>query len=324
MRDFSKARRVVVKVGSSTLTHESGLLNIRRVEQLVKVLADIENSGRQVVLVSSGAMAVGVGKLGLHEKPADMPGKQAVAAIGQCELMYIYDKHFSEYNHVTSQVLLTRDVVDDPMRKRNVQNTFERLLGLGTIPIVNENDTVCTEEIEHAATFGDNDTLSATVAELAGADLLVILSDIDGLYDGDPRENPGAKLLHEVDEITPEIEACAAGAGSARGTGGMITKLHAAGLATAAGIDMVIMNGAQPKKLYDLFENAEIGTYFPAAKRTPPSKGGGADEQPDRNRKTRPRGVPRARVHDHGAAERGPYRDRRGARGERGGGAGRE
>ena len=266
MRDFSKARRVVVKVGSSTLTHESGLLNIRRVEQLVKVLADIENSGRQVVLVSSGAMAVGVGKLGLHEKPADMPGKQAVAAIGQCELMYIYDKHFSEYNHVTSQVLLTRDVVDDPMRKRNVQNTFERLLGLGTIPIVNENDTVCTEEIEHAATFGDNDTLSATVAELAGADLLVILSDIDGLYDGDPRENPGAKLLHEVDEITPEIEACAAGAGSARGTGGMITKLHVAGLATAAGIDMVIMNGAQPKKLYDLFENAEIGTYFPAAK----------------------------------------------------------
>ena len=266
MRDFSKARRVVVKVGSSTLTHESGLLNIRRVEQLVKVLADIENSGRQVVLVSSGAMAVGVGKLGLHEKPADMPGKQAVAAIGQCELMYIYDKHFSEYNHVTSQVLLTRDVVDDPMRKRNVQNTFERLLGLGTIPIVNENDTVCTEEIEHAATFGDNDTLSATVAELAGADLLVILSDIDGLYDGDPRENPGAKLLHEVDEITPEIEACAAGAGSARGTGGMITKLHAAGLATAAGIDMVIMYGAQPKKLYDLFENAEIGTYFPAAK----------------------------------------------------------
>ena len=266
MRDFSKARRVVVKVGSSTLTHESGLLNIRRVEQLVKVLADIENSGRQVVLVSSGAMAVGVGKLGLHEKPADMPGKQAVAAIGQCELMYIYDKHFSEYNHVTSQVLLTRDVVDDPMRKRNVQNTFERLLGLGTIPIVNENDTVCTEEIEHAATFGDNDTLSATVAELAGADLLVILSDIDGLYDGDPRENPGAKLLHEVDEITPEIEACAAGAGSARGTGGMITKIHAAQIATAAGVDMVIMNGAQPKRLYDLFENAEIGTYFPAAK----------------------------------------------------------
>ena len=265
MRDFSKARRVVVKVGSSTLTHESGLLNIRRVEQLVKVLADIENSGRQVVLVSSGAMAVGVGKLGLREKPCDMPGKQAVAAIGQCELMYIYDKHFSEYNHVTSQVLLTRDVVDDPMRKRNVQNTFERLLGLGTIPIVNENDTVCTEEIEHAATFGDNDTLSATVAELAGADLLVILSDIDGLFDGNPRENPDAKLLHEVKEITPEIEACAAGAGSARGTGGMITKIHAAQIATAAGVDMVIMNGAQPKRLYDLFENAEIGTYFPAA-----------------------------------------------------------
>ena len=262
MRDFSKARRVVVKVGSSTLTHESGLLNIRRVEQLVKVLADIENSGRQVVLVSSGAMAVGVGKLGLHEKPADMPGKQAVAAIGQCELMYIYDKHFSEYNHVTSQVLLTRDVVDDPMRKRNVQNTFERLLGLGTIPIVNENDTVCTEEIEHAATFGDNDTLSATVAELAGADLLVILSDIDGLYDGDPRENPGAKLLHEVDEITPEIEACAAGAGSARGTGGMRAKLEAAESVMAAGIPMVIVNGADPEILYDITAGEFTGTYF--------------------------------------------------------------
>ena len=262
MRDFSKARRVVVKVGSSTLTHESGLLNIRRVEQLVKVLADIKNSGRQVVLVSSGAQAVGVGKLGLREKPADMPGKQAVAAIGQCELMYIYDKHFSEYNHATSQILLTRDVVDDAARKRNAENTIRRLLEMGTVPIVNENDSVSTEEIE----FGDNDTLSAIVAKLAGADLLVILSDIDGLYDGNPRENPGAKLLHEVKKITPEIEACAAGAGSARGTGGMITTIHAAGLATAAGIDMVIMNGAQPKKLYDLFENAEIGTYFPAAK----------------------------------------------------------
>lgn len=262
MRDFSRARRVVVKVGSSTLTHESGLLNIRRVEQLVKVLADIKNSGRQVVLVSSGAQAVGVGKLGLHEKPADMPGKQAVAAIGQCELMYIYDKQFSEFNHVTSQILLTRDVVDDAARKRNAENTIRRLLELGTVPIVNENDSVSTEEIE----FGDNDTLSAMVAVLAGADLLVILSDIDGLYDGNPRENPGAKLLHEVVEITPKIEACAAGAGSARGTGGMITKIHAAQLATAAGVDMVIMNGAQPKKLYDLFENAEIGTYFPAPK----------------------------------------------------------
>ena len=205
---------------------------------------------------------MGVGKLGLHEKPADMPGKQAVAAIGQCELMYIYDKQFSEFNHVTSQILLTRDVVDDAARKRNAENTIRRLLELGTVPIVNENDSVSTEEIE----FGDNDTLSAMVAVLAGADLLVILSDIDGLYDGNPRENPGAKLLHEVVEITPEIEACAAGAGSARGTGGMITKIHAAQLATAAGVDMVIMNGAQPKKLYDLFENAEIGTYFPAAK----------------------------------------------------------
>lgn len=262
MRDFSKARRVVVKVGSSTLTHESGLLNIRRVEQLVKVLADIENSGRQVVLVSSGAMAVGVGKLGLHEKPADMPGKQAVAAIGQCELMYIYDKHFSEYNHVTSQVLLTRDVVDDPMRKRNVQNTFERLLGLGTIPIVNENDTVCTEEIEHAATFGDNDTLSATVAELAGADLLVILSDIDGLYDGDPRKNPDAKLIPTVETVDERIIALGGGSGSSLGTGGMATKLLAAQIAVGAGCEMVIANGEKPELLYDIVAGKPIGTRF--------------------------------------------------------------
>ncbi len=261
MRNFSDVRRVVVKVGSSTLTHESGLLNIRRVEQLVKVLADIKNSGKQVVLVSSGAMAVGVGKLGLRHKPCDMPGKQAVAAVGQCELMYIYDKLFSEYNHVTSQILLTRDVIDDEMRKKNVQNTFCRLLEMGAIPIVNENDSVSTEEIE----FGDNDALSAIVGILSGADLLVVLSDIDGLYDANPRDCPGARLIARVDEITPEIEAYAAGAGSERGTGGMITKIHAACLATRNGLQTVIMNGANPKRLYDLFENQEIGTFFPAA-----------------------------------------------------------
>ena len=238
-RNFQNVRRVVVKVGSSTLTHESGLLNIRRVEQLVKVLADLKNSGKQIILVSSGAMAVGVGKLGLAKKPGDMPGKQAVAAVGQCELMYIYDKHFSEYNHVTGQILLTRDVVDDGVRKQNVQNTFNRLIDMGAIPIVNENDSVCTEEIEYGGTFGDNDTLSAIVAVLANAE-----------------------LIPEVDVITPEIEAAAAGAGSARGTGGMITKVHAAQIATEKGIGMVIMNGQNPKRLYDLFENKAIGTYF--------------------------------------------------------------
>lgn len=261
-RDFSKARRVVVKVGSSTLTHESGLLNLRRVERLVTVLSDIKNSGKQIILVSSGAMAVGVGKLSLREKPVDMPGKQAVAAVGQCELMYTYDKLFGEYNHVTSQILLTRDVMDDERRKRNVQNTFTRLLEMGCIPIVNENDSVATEEIE----FGDNDSLSAMVALVAGADLLVLLSDIDGLYDRNPREDPAAKLFSVVEEITPEIEACAKGVGSARGTGGMITKVQAARFTQEHGIDMVIMNGEQPKKLYDLFDNREIGTWFPAKK----------------------------------------------------------
>lgn len=261
-RNFSSARRVVVKVGSSTLTHESGLLNLRRVERLVTVLSDIQNSGRQIILVSSGAMAVGVGKLSLREKPRDMPGKQAVAAVGQCELMYTYDKLFGEYNHVTSQILLTRDVMDDEKRKYNVQNTIRRLLEMGTIPIVNENDSVSTEEIE----FGDNDTLSAMVAVVAGADLLVLLSDIDGLYDRNPREDPDAKLFSLVEAITPEIEAAAKGVGSARGTGGMVTKVHAARLATENKIDMVIMNGAQPKRLYDLFDDREVGTWFPAKK----------------------------------------------------------
>lgn len=252
----------MVKVGSSTLTHESGLLNLRRVERLVTVLSDIKNSGKQIILVSSGAMAVGVGKLSLREKPHDMPGKQAVAAVGQCELMYTYDKLFGEYNHVTSQILLTRDVMDDTHRKRNVQNTFCRLLEMGCIPIVNENDSVATEEIE----FGDNDTLSAMVAVVAEADLLVLLSDIDGLYDYNPREEPNARLYSLVEEITPEIEASAKGVGSARGTGGMVTKVQAARLSQGHGIDMVIMNGAQPKRLYDLFDDKEIGTWFPARK----------------------------------------------------------
>lgn len=258
MRDLNKAKRIVIKVGSSTLTHESGLLNIRRVEELVKVLADIQNSGRQIILVSSGAMAVGVGKLGLSGKPKDMPGKQAVAAVGQCELMYTYDKLFSEYHYVTSQILLTRDVVDEPTRKQNVCNAFTKLMEMGTIPIVNENDSVSTEEIE----FGDNDTLSAIVSVLTDADLLIVLSDIDGLYEDDPHKNPDARLISEVKKITPEIEAAASGAGSNRGTGGMITKIHAAQLAAKYGVDMVIMNGANPRKLYSLLENEAIGTYF--------------------------------------------------------------
>lgn len=258
MNCFEAARRVVVKVGTSTLTYETGMINIRRVETFVKVLADLKNSGKELVLVSSGAIGVGVGKLGLSEKPKDTPGKQAAAAVGQSELMQIYDTAFGGYNHTVAQMLLTKDVVSDSVRRRNVMNTFERLLNLGVVPVVNENDTVSVEEIE----FGDNDTLSAIVATLVNADALVIMSDIDGLFDGNPRENPNARLIPSVTEINGEIEAFASGTGSKRGTGGMITKIHAAEIAMDAGIDMAIINGMNPRTLYDLFDGKSIGTHF--------------------------------------------------------------
>ena len=264
MRDFSNVKRVVVKIGSSTLTHPSGLLNIRCVEALVKVLADIKNSGRELVLVSSGAQAVALGKLGLAEKPKDTKGKQAIAAVGQCELMYLYDKLFSEYNHVTAQILLTREDVDNPVRKQNLQNTFHRLLEMNILPIVNENDSVATEEIEAGGSFGDNDTLSAVVSVLIEADLLILLSDIDGLYTDNPRTNPDAQLIPCVERLTPEIEAMASGAGSARGTGGMVTKIRAAQLAVSHGVEMLILNGANPNDLYRLLDGEEVGTWFMA------------------------------------------------------------
>lgn len=260
---FQKAKRIVVKVGSTTLTHEGGFVNIRRVERLVKTLSDLKNASREVVLVTSGAIAVGMGALGLAERPGDIPSKQAAAAVGQCELMYLYDKLFSEYNHSVSQVLLTRDVVEDEHRKQNAVNTFERLLAWGVLPVVNENDTVATDEI----VFGDNDTLSAIVAKLVGADVLVLLSDIDGLYTADPHENPGAELIPVVEEIDERILSLAGGSGSALGTGGMITKIHAAQIAGEAGIDMVILNGANPDLLYDLFDGKAVGTHFKGGKR---------------------------------------------------------
>lgn len=260
MSKISEKKRIVIKVGSSSLTHPTGLINIRKIENFVKVLADLKNSGREIILVSSGAQAVGIGKIGLSKKPSDMPTKQAVAAIGQCELMYIYDKQFSIYNHTVAQVLLTKDVVEVEARKQNVINTLSRLLELGCIPVINENDTVSFEEIE----FGDNDTLSAIVGELIGTDLLIILSDIDGLYDSNPRKNPNAKLIPVVEKIDEEIISLAGDAGSALGTGGMVTKIHAAQIAAAAGFDMVIMNGANPEKLYDLFEDVPVGTIFKA------------------------------------------------------------
>ncbi|MEG0614267.1 MAG: glutamate 5-kinase [Oscillospiraceae bacterium] len=260
MAKISEKKRIVIKVGSSTLTHATGMINIRRIEQLVKVIADLKNNGKEIVFVSSGAQAVGMGKLALKEKPQDMPTKQAIAAIGQCELMYLYDKQFSMYNHVVAQVLLTKDGIIEKERRQNVINTLSRLVDIGTIPIINENDTVSVEEIE----FGDNDTLSAIVGELVGADLLIILSDINGLYDDDPHKNPNAKLIPTVEKIDDKIFSLAGSAGSKLGTGGMITKIHAAQIANAAGIDMVIMNGSNPAALYDLFEDKAVGTIFKA------------------------------------------------------------
>lgn len=258
MKEFAEAKRIVVKVGTSTLAHATGRINIRRMEGLVKTLSDLQNQGRQVVLVSSGAIGVGVGKLGLPGRPADMPSKQAAAAVGQCELMYLYDKLFAEYNHTVAQVLLTRDAVEDAGRRDYVVGTFRRLLELGCIPVVNENDTVAVEEIE----FGDNDTLSALVAVLTGADVLVLMSDIDGLFTANPRENPGAKLIPVVEQIDEELLAKAGGAGTGLGTGGMVTKLRAAQTATAAGVHMAIINGSRPENLYRLFDGEPVGTRF--------------------------------------------------------------
>lgn len=259
---LKQAKRAVIKVGSSTLTYENGKPNIRRIEQLVKVISDLKNSGRETVLVSSGAIAVGVGRLGLSVKPTDTKVKQAAAAVGQCDLMSIYDRAFAEYGYVTAQILLDRNVTDDPQRKTNVINTFDALLSMGAVPIINENDSTSVEEIE----FGDNDRLSAIVATLTGADSLVILTDIDGLYDSDPRKNPDAKLIPVVEHITEEILEVSGGSGSNRGTGGMKTKLEAAGLATANGIDTVIVKGENPAVLYDIFDGKQVGTYFPAKK----------------------------------------------------------
>ena len=256
--DFQHARRIVVKVGTSTLAYPNGRLHLRRVEKLVKVLADLKNSGREILLVTSAAIGVGAGLLGLKERPRDTGGKQAAAAVGQCELMYTYDKLFSEYGHRTAQLLLTRDVVDDSRRRQNVVNTLNRLMELGVLPIINENDTVAVEELE----FGDNDTLSAIVAVLAEAEGLVLLTDIDGLYTDDPRRNPDARRIPVVEEITPELLEAAKGAGSALGTGGMTTKLHAAAIATGQGIPTVVMQGADPEALYDLTEGKPVGTLF--------------------------------------------------------------
>ena len=250
--------RIVVKVGTSTLAHSTGRLNIRRVEELVKVLSDLKNAGHQVILVSSGAIGMGVGKLNLPGKPADMPTKQAAAAVGQCELMYTYDRLFTQYNHTVAQILLTGEDIDHEERRHNFENTLFRLLELGALPIINENDTVAIAEIK----VGDNDTLGAIVACCVEADLLVLLSDIEGLYTADPRQDPNATLIPVVESVTAEIEALAGGAGSSLGTGGMATKIRAARMATLSGCNMVIANGEHPEYLYDIVDGKSVGTKF--------------------------------------------------------------
>lgn len=250
--------RIVIKVGTSTLAHSTGRLNIRRVENLVKTMSDLKNFGHEVILVSSGAIGMGAGKLSLKEKPSDIPTKQAAAAVGQCELMYTYDKLFSDYNHTVAQLLLTGSDFKNDERHLNLTNTLMRLLELGVLPIINENDTVATDEIS----VGDNDTLSALVAQSISADLLVLLSDIDGLYTADPHKNPDAKLIPVIEELTPEIMALGGGAGSSLGTGGMRTKLHAAEICTQNGTDMIITNGQNPEILYDIADNKNVGTKF--------------------------------------------------------------
>lgn len=250
--------RIVIKIGTSTLAHATGHLNIRRVELLCKTMSDIKNAGHEVILVSSGAIGMGVGKLGLRQRPRDIPGKQAAAAVGQCELMYTYDKLFGEYHHTVAQLLITNDNMVNETRHANFTNTLNRLLELGALPIINENDTVATEEI----VIGDNDTLAAKVAESVGADLLILLSDIDGLYTADPHVDPNARLLHTVTKIDDAVLQLAGVSSTAQGTGGMVTKLRAAQICMGCGCDMVIANGRRPENLYDILEGKNVGTKF--------------------------------------------------------------
>ena len=254
--------RAIIKVGTSTLTYETGRMNIRGIEKLCKVISDLMNAGHEIVFVSSGAIGLGVGKLLLKVKPKDMPTKQACAAVGQCELMFVYDNEFSKYNHNIAQILITKADIESAENHRNFINTMEKLLSFGVLPIINENDTISTEEIS----IGDNDTLAANVAVSAKADLLILLSDIDGLYSKNPREDKSARLISVVEEITPQVIKAASGKGSSLGTGGMLTKIHAAKIATENGIDMVIANGKDANILYDIFEGKPVGTRFKGKK----------------------------------------------------------
>lgn len=257
---FHNKKRIVIKIGSSTLAYPTGHLNIRKCYEIIEILSDLKNSGREIVFVTSGAQGVGAALAGLPKKPTDMPSKQACAAIGQSELMAFYSENFGKFSHKVAQILLTRDVISNSERKFNVVNTFNKLFEMGIIPIINANDAVSIKQLD----FDENDTLSAIVASLCSADLLIMLTDVDGLFDGDPTL-PESKLIKQVDKITPEIREISKGAGSSLGSGGMITKIEAAEIATQAGIDTVIINGENPLRLYDLFEKDDaVCTFFKA------------------------------------------------------------
>jgi glutamate 5-kinase len=256
--NISDTKRIVVKVGTSTIAYNTGNLNIRAMRRLTRILSDVKNSGKEIILVSSGAVGLGRGLLGIKEKPVDIPTKQACASVGQCELMHIYDDMFGKYSVTVGQILLTRNVLTRSESIENVKNAFNRLLELGVIPIVNENDTVAVDELIPG--YGENDTLAAIVAKIVEADLFVIMSDINGLYDSDPHTNPNAKIIPIVEDIDEHIEEIASGAKSSLGTGGMATKINAAKISTSSNIPMLIMNGSDPEELYNLFDNKLIGT----------------------------------------------------------------
>lgn len=261
-RDLIDAQRIVFKVGTSTLTHENGKMNFTRMDRLAMVLSELINEDKEIILVSSGCIAVGMGRFGLKKRPAGMGMKQAMAAIGQCELMNIYSRLFATYNQTVAQMLLTKPDINDSIRKTHVMNTFSSLLELGVIPIVNENDSVSVDEIKSLMMFGDNDTLSAQVTKLVGADLLIILSDIDGLYDSNPKEHSDCNLISVVEAVNTSIRSYAGSAGSKRGTGGMLTKLDAAEITTEAGANMIIANGLDPAIVFDILKGDNIGTLF--------------------------------------------------------------
>ncbi|MBQ6901592.1 MAG: glutamate 5-kinase [Oscillospiraceae bacterium] len=253
-----KIKRIVIKIGTSTLTHSTGRLDLRHLETLARVLSDIKNMGLDVVLVTSGAIGVGMSKLGMTVRPSELRYKQAAASVGQCELMHIYDKFFLDYSQVVGQILITKNDITEESRREKVENTFEALFELGAIPVVNENDTTGVDEI----LFGDNDTLSAEVAALVRADLLIIFSDIDGLYDSDPRENKDAKIISRVHFVDDNLKGLAGGAGTRLGTGGMVTKIHAAEVCFENDIPMVITNGKRLEDAYDILAGKINGTLF--------------------------------------------------------------